>query len=147
MNIWFAVFLSFLVGFLVEWVVDWRFWRRNKDDNGAADKLNVAESNIRDLEVKLKDALNREPEKIIETVIKEVKVLVHEDRLQDVKGVGNVFAKRLNGANIFTFEELAATSSERLTEIIDPKEWQALETEAWIEHAKQLVQKKADQAQ
>ncbi len=143
MNIWFAVVLSFLVGFLVEWVVDWRFWRRDKDDNGAADKLSAAENNIRDLERKLKDALNREPE----TIIKEVKVLVREDRLQNVKGIGNVFAKRLNGANIFTFEELAATSSERLTEIIDPKDWQALETEEWIEHAKQLAQEKADQAQ
>lgn len=144
MNIWFAVVLSFLVGFLVEWVVDWRFWRRGKDDNGEmADKLHNAKNHIHDLENKLQDALNREPE----TIIKEVKVLVQKDRLQDVKGIGNVFAKRLNGANIFTFEELAAISSERLIEIIDPKEWQALDTEAWLEHAKLLVQQKADAAQ
>ena len=143
MNIWFAVVLSFLVGFLVEWVVDWRFWRRDNGDSGASDKLTTAENNVRDLERKLQDALNRKPE----TIVKEVKVLVREDRLQDVKGIGNVFAKRLNGANIFTFEELAATSSERLTEIIDPKDWQALETEAWVEHANELAQKKANQAQ
>ncbi|MCP5097549.1 MAG: hypothetical protein GY943_18540 [Chloroflexi bacterium] len=147
MNSWFMLVLGLLLGLIIEWIVDWRFWRRRDgEESSLRDKLNLAEGNVRDLELKLKEALNREPERIVETIVKEVEVLKISDRLQEVKGIGKVFAGRLNDAGIYTFSDLASTSPERVHEIINPEEWQSIEPEEWIEHAKELAHKKAEKA-
>ena len=57
------------------------------------------------------------------------------DRLQKVNGIGNVYAQKLNDAGIYTFAQLAGQSPARLTEIIAPESWQAIEPEAWIQEA------------
>jgi predicted flap endonuclease-1-like 5' DNA nuclease len=147
MNGWFMLVLGLLLGFIVEWIVDWRFWRRQDGgDSSLRDKLSIAESNVRDLELRLKEALNREPERIVETIIKEVPIVATKDRLQDIKGIGNVFAGRLNDAGINTFADLATTPPERLQAIINPEEWQAIETEAWVVQAKEFNSKNQAQA-
>lgn len=148
MNGWFMLILGILIGWAIEFVIDWYYWRRQKadgvDETEWQNKLNAAETKMRSLNVQLQDVLNREPEQIVETIVKEV--FVERDRLQDVKGIGKVFAGKLQEAGIFTFVQLADSNPERLTEIINPKEWQAIEPEEWIEHAKELAENKAAKA-
>ena len=47
------------------------------------------------------------------------------DDLQQIKGVGKVYAARLNAAGIHTFADVARQSPERLAEIAALKAWQA----------------------
>ncbi|MCA9921886.1 MAG: hypothetical protein KC419_18790 [Anaerolineales bacterium] len=147
MSNWAIFVLGLLIGWGIELIIDYFFWRRkesNIDESAWQQRVDAAEMKMRDLEVKLKDAMNREPERVVETVIKEV--MIEKDRLQDVKGIGKVFAGKLNKAGIFTFAHLADSNPERLTEIIQPQEWQAIEPKEWIEHAKELAGQKAAQA-
>ena len=62
-------------------------------------------------------------------------VSVSEDRLQDISGIGNVFARRLNEAGVHTFGQLAAMPAERLTDIVQAKAWQTIEPEKWVTEA------------
>jgi len=148
MNGWFMLILGILIGWAIEFVIDWYYWRRQKangvDEVEWQNKLNAAETKMRSLNVQLQDALNSEPERIVETIVKEV--IVEKDRLQDVKGIGKVFATKLQNAGIYTFTQLADSNPERLTEIIQPEEWQAIEPGEWIEHAKELANNKAAKA-
>ena len=145
MNSWFMLILGILIGWAIEFVIDWYYWRRQKagavDESVWQGKLNAAETKWRDLDIQLQDALNRKPERLVETVFQEV--FVEKDRLQDVKGIGKVFASKLNDAGIYTFTQLADSTPERLTEIINPEEWQAIEPKEWVEHAKELASKKS----
>ncbi len=57
---------------------------------------------------------------------------VKADNLEEINGIGKVFARKLNAAGVMTFEDLARTSIERIREIIQPKTWQKIEPEAWV---------------
>ena len=61
------------------------------------------------------------------------------DKLETIKGIGKVYATRLNEAGIFSFSAIAQQSPERLAEIAQLKEWQAAAPADWIEQAKQLM--------
>ncbi len=61
------------------------------------------------------------------------------DRLQQINGIGNVFAGRLQAAGINTFEELAQISPERAVEIVKAKPWQVADAEAWISQAREFA--------
>ena len=57
------------------------------------------------------------------------------DNLQEIDGIGPVFAKRLYEAGIDSFAKLAQTSAERLREVVQLKPWQAADIEGWREQA------------
>ncbi len=63
------------------------------------------------------------------------------DPLIDIYGIGEAFEKRLFNAGIYTFEELANTSPQRLREIINPESWQKIEPESWIAEARLFAEK------
>ena len=63
------------------------------------------------------------------------------DKLEDINGIGPVFAKRLNGVGIFTFADLADLTPERIEEALDAEEWQKIEPDEWIAEAKKFAQK------
>jgi predicted flap endonuclease-1-like 5' DNA nuclease len=68
------------------------------------------------------------------------------DSLEDINGIGIVFAKRLNEVGIYTFAQLAEQTPERLQEIIKPESWQKIEPEKWIVEARDLAARKSDQS-
>jgi predicted flap endonuclease-1-like 5' DNA nuclease len=68
----------------------------------------------------------------------------HADRLIDINGIGPVYERRLFDAGIYTFEELAASSHERLREIIGPEGWQNIDPAAWTAEARELAAKARD---
>ncbi|MCP4417086.1 MAG: hypothetical protein GY805_10715 [Chloroflexi bacterium] len=147
MNFWTGLIIGLIVGFVLEWIVDWLFWRR--DDEASApsrtidfdlqNKLSALEADKESLAARLQEALNKEPEMVIQEVVKEV--MVKADRLQKIRGVGDVFNGRFNDAGVFTFAQLAALTPERAHEIINPEEWQTIEAEEWIAEARQFVEK------
>ncbi len=140
MNVWVMFIIGLIVGWLAEWIIDWRFWRREDETKTAVPdlqaELDIANIKIREMEGKLQEALNREPEVIIKEVIKE------KDQLEKIHGIGKVFARRFNEAGVFTFADLAALTSERAEEIISPEEWQAIDPKAWIAEAVEFAAKK-----
>jgi predicted flap endonuclease-1-like 5' DNA nuclease len=150
MNFWVGLLIGLIVGWVIEWVIDWRFWRR-ADEAAAAPvrsvdldlqaKLAGLQAEKESLAARLEEALNRGPEMVIQEVVKEV--LIERDRLQKIRGIGDVFTRRFNDAGVYSFAQLAALTPERAREIIDPEEWQAIEPSEWIAEARQF----AEQAQ
>jgi predicted flap endonuclease-1-like 5' DNA nuclease len=108
MNITAAIVLGLLIGWLVEWVIDWFYWRGHTRDN-ASENLN-----LRERIAALEEELDRRSTSVDITAITDTK---GNDDLQAIKGVGPVFAKRLNEAGVYTFEQMA-----RLT----PREMEAI---------------------
>lgn len=58
------------------------------------------------------------------------------DALQEIAGIGPVFARRLQSAGITTFRQLAMMPPERLRDIAQVQEWQA-DVTSWIEQARE----------
>lgn len=58
------------------------------------------------------------------------------DVLEEIKGIGPVFANRLNEAGILTFRQLASSSPEELAEITGVSRWNPKE---WIAEAARLA--------
>ncbi len=56
------------------------------------------------------------------------------DRLEEIKGIGPIYAKRLRAANIRSFEDLAASSPEQLEDILG--KGRLSDYARWIEQAK-----------
>ncbi|WP_420645763.1 hypothetical protein [Candidatus Leptofilum sp.] len=148
MNPWVTLVIGLILGWVIEWVIDWLFWRREDEETAASTrtvdidlqgKLAAIEAEKESLAARLQEALNKEPEVIVQEVIKEV--MVKPDRLQKIHGIGDVFTRRFNEAGVFSFAQLAALSPERAREIIDPEEWQAIEPEQWIAEARQFAEK------
>ncbi len=61
------------------------------------------------------------------------------DRLQNIHGIGNVFAARLQQAGVDSFQALSQLSPERAAEIVRAKPWQAVDATAWIDQARQFA--------
>jgi hypothetical protein len=58
------------------------------------------------------------------------------DPLEEIRGIGPVFANRLNDAGIFTFEQLASTPPEDLARITGTTRWDPVD---WISEAKAMA--------
>ncbi|MCE7986003.1 MAG: hypothetical protein DYG89_32905 [Caldilinea sp. CFX5] len=91
-----------------------------------ADALVAAKANLSDLQAKLA------AQPAVQTV---------QDQLEVIKGIGRVFAQKLNAAGIYTFADLAAQTPERLREIIGTARAGSMVQPAdWIQQAGQLIQ-------
>jgi predicted flap endonuclease-1-like 5' DNA nuclease len=58
------------------------------------------------------------------------------DPLEEITGIGPVFANRLRDAGIRTFHQLATLPPERIREIAQMQPWQG-DVESWIEQARE----------
>jgi predicted flap endonuclease-1-like 5' DNA nuclease len=149
MNFWVGLVIGLILGWVLEWVIDWRFWRREDTPVAATrsvdldlqGKLSALEAEKASLATRLHELQNKEPEVVIKEVVKEV--MVQQDRLQKIHGIGDVFARRFNDAGVFSFGQLASLTPERARDIINPEEWQAIEPEQWIAEAKQFAEQSA----
>ncbi len=161
----YGLIIGLIIGWVIEWVIDLLFWRR--DDAGLQQKLAAAESKNETLQTQLEECQSRQTEMVrangdlqhcrqeladAENTIDELRAQLNElasqipaetDRLERIKGIGAVFAKRLNKAGIHTFDQLAAQKPEKVREIISPEEWQKIEPESWVAQAKELAEQKS----
>jgi predicted flap endonuclease-1-like 5' DNA nuclease len=147
--------MGMIIGLVVGWGIDFlRQWRRQ--DGKLPEPLEDVEAENRFLRTKLaevEDALSKMPrsggvratERKIEQLQAELNVHSNQipqrkDRLERIKGIGAVFARRFNDAGIFTFDQLAALTPEQIEEIVQVEGWQKIEPEQWIAEAKVLAQ-------
>ncbi|HFB52151.1 MAG TPA: hypothetical protein ENJ48_00530 [Anaerolineae bacterium] len=143
-----GIIIGLIIGWVVEWIIDWLFWRKRDTTDSA--EVTRMQSDLLDSDATIKQLQNRlaDSDATIASLRQQLaelsaKVAGRKDRLEMVKGIGAVFAKKLNDAGINMFEDLAQQTPERIREIIQPQEWQKVEPEMWIEQAKTF----AEQAQ
>ncbi len=147
MNFFVTFLVGLIVGWVIEWLIDWRFWRR--DDEQVRKQLAEARTKILELQQE-NEQLRASQTKDDASNIKAPAagsapdVVTSKDKLENVTGIGPVFAKRLNEAGIYTFADLAALTPENVHEIIGPEDWQKIEPEAWLAEAAQLAAKAAE---
>lgn len=132
MIFWLGLFAGLIIGWVIEWVIDWRFWR-SEEQTGVDEESRLR----RELETARLE-INRLQTQLTTNAPSE---LSSADQLQDINGIGQIFAKRLNEAGIYTFAQVSELSPERLQEIMQPQEWQTLDFAAWIAQARTLAQK------
>jgi predicted flap endonuclease-1-like 5' DNA nuclease len=130
-----------LAGWLGEWVLDWLYWRRRKpavalagDDPAFAKKLESLEAENRDLKARL----------AVVPVIKEKVVHVERAHLQDIYGIGPVYAKRLKDAGISTFDELADANPKELIQIAKIQDWQVADPGSWVSQARDFADRRKE---
>ena len=78
-----------------------------------------------------------------ESWIAQARAMADPDQLEDIVGIGEVFAQRLNEAGIYTFAQLAELTPERLEEIAEEEGPQQIDANSWIAQAKGFAFKKA----
>ncbi|MFN8456605.1 MAG: DUF4332 domain-containing protein [Anaerolineae bacterium] len=164
---WFI--LGLLIGWVIELLIDWWFWRRtykklNEDlaqaeaetsrlraqlteAEAKAARLTQLEQDSKLCQTKLADA-----EETVDRLRSEFNALAletppDEDCLERIEGVGADYARRFNGANIVTFAQLAQASPEKVRQAIQPEAWQTIDPPAWIARAKEFARYKADASQ
>jgi predicted flap endonuclease-1-like 5' DNA nuclease len=94
--------------------------------NQLVDALSAAKANLNELQAKL---------------AAQPAVQAVQDQLEAIKGIGRVFAQKLNAAGIYTFADLAAQTPERLREIIGTARASSMVQPAdWIQQARQRLQ-------
>lgn len=98
--------------------------------NQLADALSAAKANLSELQAKLA------AQPAVQPAVQAV-----QDQLEAIKGIGRVFAQKLNAAGIYTFADLAAQTPDRLREIIGTARAGSMVQPAdWIQQARQRVQ-------
>ncbi len=64
-----------------------------------------------------------------------INIEVEPDNLEQIAGIGPVYANKLRAAGVVTFADLARLRADRLTDIIQPNRWQLIEPDRWITEA------------
>lgn len=162
MNFFYGLIVGLIVGWVIEWIIDWLFWRRG--DQQLAEKLAKVEAENRRLEAKI--AEDEENLKKLETIerdiaacqeqLKDAELTIDQlrdelnkqaspvpqkvERLERIRGIGAVFARRLREAGINTFAQLAELTPDQIEEIVQVEEWQKIEPEQWIAEAKEFAE-------
>ena len=116
-NFMIGLLLGALIGLLI-----WYWQKSTSAENGALallDRLAAAESKVRELQAQLvnagRQALSQTPAEIVKAPAAAIEA---PDDLQEVHGIGPVFAERLRGAGIDTFSGLAATGAAKLAQVL-----------------------------
>ena len=109
MNVIAMFVLGLLLGWLAEWAIDWYYWR------GRIGRVADENTGLREQLASLKRKQNP-----VRLSAKNIPIIDADgnDNFQAIKGVGPVFAKRLNDAGVLTFEKLSQMKSGQLEEIL-----------------------------
>jgi predicted flap endonuclease-1-like 5' DNA nuclease len=166
MNVWAAFVLGLILGWLIEWVIDWFYWRKKQEGlQSELAALKAKQANVDALQQQVADlkaenaSLRQQAQdcqgqlaaaqtpaavqtKTTEVAAEAVPVVRKPDDLEIIKGIGPVIAKKLNGAGIFTFEELAAIDAARLREIVGDVIQRLADEESLLKQAAELAAKK-----
>ncbi len=134
-------FVLGLVFSLLVTVIAWYWYKSTSAEEGALDLLDrmaQTETRLRQAQTAAGQA-EAEPARYISldsngTV--SVKTAVTPEDLERVKGIGLVFARRLQAAGVYTLDQLLQQSPEELALVLDIYEWRA---EAILAEAQKLV--------
>ena len=65
----------------------------------------------------------------------------HPDDLTVIKGIGPVYQWKLRDAGFNTYKQLAGADPDQLRRMLDVKNWQRVNVEAWIAQARDWAQR------
>lgn len=134
-----GIVIGLIIGWTLNWMIQPLFFplRRRGTGNieGLNDTLFEMQARLSALETSALGATTR-----ILTVSEEprlAQVFVREsDPLEDINGIGPVYAQRLNEAGVYTFEQLAILNADRIIDIIKPRQFQEIDPQGWIDEAR-----------
>ncbi|RIK35618.1 MAG: hypothetical protein DCC55_29765 [Chloroflexi bacterium] len=136
MVFWLGLVAGLIIGWVIEWIIDWRFWRR--DFHTALEKERQRQAELR----AARDEISRLQAQVAELTwpAKEaINEVVQRDPLEQIEGIGPVFAQRLHEAGIFTFDQLAAATPTAVRAALQLEQTQRIDAEAWIAQAQSLI--------
>lgn len=135
------LFTGLIVGFIIGWSLNWAI-QPLLARMGRGDSVQDLENTLTDLEVRLQaleSASNSRAPRVLTVKSGEQRMaqvfVTDRDPLEEIHGIGPVFAERLNEAGIYTFEELAHMTPVDLEALIEPQYWQGIDPQAWIREA------------
>lgn len=105
---------------------------------GLRKQLTMAQARISEL-------LKGRAEEAVPETPAEREIAIAADDLKKIKGIGQVFAGRLNQAGIWTFADLANADPEKVREIVSSGRVEnMIDPEEWIAQARQLAGERED---
>lgn len=127
MNTLFIFILGLLVGWLIEWVIDYFYWRRRY----AEKEVVYARQTTSESRVAPMSAVESRPA-----------VKAAPDDLKIIKGIGPVIERKLNDAGIHTFEQLGNLTVADLRRILGNAIERLSDEEALLQQARDLARRK-----
>jgi predicted flap endonuclease-1-like 5' DNA nuclease len=153
-----------VIGFVVEWLID-EAYRKNRElrrqlsggtdvtlalgaggdgqsdvsaSQTLADFLRQRDEELRELREHLSAADSK-----LDTLQDEFDAYqrTHPDDLTVIKGIGPVYQWKLRDAGFNTYRQLATANPDQLRRMLDIKNWQRVNIEAWIEQARDWAQR------
>ena len=131
-----GIITSLVIGAVIGGLITWQYdQRKQHQDKAKRDhQLVQAQAEIRRLKAQQAEAEDLAAEETpsednVET----------ESPLQQIRGIGKVFAARLNEAGILTFADLAALPPEQVQEIVSVETGHMADVQAWIIQARQFA--------
>ena len=122
--------IGLITGLLLSWVIEPLFKRwadaESKDTQDRSTYFQPAAETPQPVQ-------SAAPEKITKVILRD------RDDFERINGIGPVFARRLNEARIFTFEQLASLPVGKIQQLIAVEDWQNADVQGWIDEARQLA--------
>lgn len=118
MNPVFTFVLGLLIGWLIEWLIDYFYWRRRYPEKASARPTTLPENQ------------NSRPAATI------------PDDLKVIKGIGPVIERKLNDADIYTFEQLGSLTAAQLRRILGNSIERLSDEESLLQQARDLARRK-----
>ena len=123
----FTFVLGLLIGWLIEWVIDYFYWRRRSPEREVVyAPQTMSESRVAPLG-------DVEPRPAVKVVPDDLKV---------IKGIGTVIERKLNEAGIYTFEQLGNLTPADLRRILGSAIERLANEEALLQQARDLARRK-----
>ena len=127
MNTVFTFILGLLAGWLIEWLIDYFYWRRRYAEKETAySRETTAGSSIA-------------PMRDVESI---PAVQAAPDDLKIIKGIGTVIERKLNEAGIYTFEQLGDLTPADLRRILGNAIERLANEESLLQQARDLARRK-----
>lgn len=127
MNPVFTFVLGLLIGWLIEWLIDYFYWRRRYPEK---DRQPVSEAGA----IRSDSPLANERSQPVATVV--------PDNLKVIKGIGPVIERKLNEADIYTFEQLGNLTVAQLRRILGNSIERLSDEESLLQQARDLARRK-----
>lgn len=161
-----TLIIGFVIGWLVEWILDNQYRRmrelqaalKQREESSTVALQAVPQAagtgeevfartfrefldereEVRSLRAELKEQETRYEE--LEARF-EAYMATHPDDLTAIKGIGRIYQWKLRDGGISTYQQLAASTPERIREILDVPAWRKVNPESWIEQARVLARR------